>query len=126
MHGVSGTLVGTGHAFRNRITAQFAFVRCNMRGQEGLSALMSISARAALVAALGFCCAAGASTISPTIAVRNTPIMVVTREQNESKIKTFTGVIAKKGDEFILADDSKSNYQLDDQQTAERFVGKKV
>jgi hypothetical protein len=45
---------------------------------------------------------------------------------NDSKIKTFTGTIAKKGDQFILTDESKSSYQLDDQETAEKFAGKKV
>jgi Protein of unknown function (DUF5818) len=47
-------------------------------------------------------------------------------QANDPKIKTFTGTIAKKGDQFILTDDSKSSYQLDDQETAEKFAGKKV
>ena len=91
-----------------------------------MKGLVGIGARAAVVAALGCYCGAGAATISPAAAVRNTPIRVVTAEQNDPKIKTFTGVIEKKGDQFVLMDGSKSSYRLDDQQAAEQFAGKKV
>ena len=51
----------------------------------------------------------------------------ITAQKQDSKFETFTGTIARKGDQFILTDDSsKFSYSLDDQQTAEKFVGKKV
>jgi uncharacterized protein YdeI (BOF family) len=41
--------------------------------------------------------------------------------------KTFTGTISKEGDSFVLKDDAgKTSYQLDDQQTASKFEGKRV
>jgi Protein of unknown function (DUF5818) len=41
--------------------------------------------------------------------------------------KTFTGKIVKSGDKLVLRDDSISApYQLDDQQKAAKFEGKKV
>ena len=41
--------------------------------------------------------------------------------------KTFTGTISKDGEQFILKDDAtKTSYQLDDQETAGKFAGKKV
>lgn len=41
--------------------------------------------------------------------------------------KTFTGTISKDGDQFVLKDDAgKFSYQLDDQQTAGKFEGKRV
>jgi hypothetical protein len=49
------------------------------------------------------------------------------QQKESSKVQLFTGMIAKKGDQFILTDDTnKSSYQLDDQDTAEKFAGKKV
>ena len=51
----------------------------------------------------------------------------VTAQRRDSKFETFTGTIAKKGDQFVLTDDSsKMSYSLDDQETAEKFAGKKV
>jgi Protein of unknown function (DUF5818) len=51
--------------------------------------------------------------------------------QNQSNpapaLSMFTGTIQKTGDQFVLTDDtSKSSYQLDDQQSASKFDGKKV
>jgi uncharacterized protein YdeI (BOF family) len=41
--------------------------------------------------------------------------------------KTYTGMISKSGDQFVLQDDAgKTSYQLDDQQTAAKYEGKKV
>jgi hypothetical protein len=41
--------------------------------------------------------------------------------------KTFTGKIVKAGDKLVLSDmDSKTTYQLDDQQKAKEFVNKNV
>jgi hypothetical protein len=52
---------------------------------------------------------------------------IVTSQRRDSKFETFTGTIAKKGDQFVLTDDSsKMSYSLDDQETAEKFSGKKV
>ncbi|HEY2108720.1 MAG TPA: DUF5818 domain-containing protein [Candidatus Acidoferrales bacterium] len=86
------------------------------------------------VAALGFSLLAGASTYTATKTYTyrgnaNTLFApgFAPGQERDSKIKTFTGTIAKKGDQFILTDDSsKSSYSLDDQQTAEKFAGKKV
>jgi hypothetical protein len=45
----------------------------------------------------------------------------------QPQVKTFTGTIAKSGEQFILTDDSsKSSYQLDDQEAAGKFAGKRV
>jgi uncharacterized protein YdeI (BOF family) len=42
-------------------------------------------------------------------------------------LSTFTGTIMKTGDQFVFTDESsKSSYQLDDQQSASKFDGKKV
>jgi hypothetical protein len=42
-------------------------------------------------------------------------------------LKTFTGTIAKSGQQFVLREESsKSLFQLDDQQSAEKFAGKRV
>ena len=84
------------------------------------------------VAALGFSLLTGASTYTATKTFTgnaNTSFAhgFAPGQERDSKIKTFTGTIAKKGDQFILTDDSsKSSYSLDDQQTAEKFAGKKV
>ena len=49
-------------------------------------------------------------------------------EQNKSgSVKTFTGTIAKSGDKFVLRDGTtNAAYQLDDQDNAGKFEGKKV
>ena len=49
-------------------------------------------------------------------------------EQKQApQAKTFTGTISKDGDSFMLKDDAgKTSYQLDDQQTASKYGGKKV
>lgn len=45
----------------------------------------------------------------------------------DETVQTFTGTIAKFGDQYVLREsDSKAPYQLDDQDTASRFAGKKV
>lgn len=47
--------------------------------------------------------------------------------QAPADLKTFTGTIAKSGDQFVLRDESsKSAYQLDDQESAGKFAGKRV
>jgi len=50
-----------------------------------------------------------------------------TQEQAQPQAKVFTGTIARSGDQFVLRDDSsRSMYQLDDQQSAGKFAGKRV
>lgn len=79
------------------------------------------------VAALGLPLLAGASAHTATNSETGKTNILAASQEHDSKIKTFTGTIAKKGDQFILMDDSsKMSYSLDDQQTAEKFAGKKV
>lgn len=41
--------------------------------------------------------------------------------------KTFMGAISKEGDSFVLKDDAgETSYQLDDQEIASKFEGKRV
>lgn len=45
----------------------------------------------------------------------------------QPQIQIFLGTISKAGNQFVFSDDvNKSSYQLDDQETASRFDGKKV
>jgi hypothetical protein len=45
----------------------------------------------------------------------------------QPQIQVFLGTISKTGNQFVFSDDvNKSSYQLDDQETASRFDGKKV
>jgi len=49
------------------------------------------------------------------------------QSQATPELKTFTGTIAKSGEQFILkVDSSKTAYQLDHQQSAGKFAGKRV
>jgi hypothetical protein len=79
-------------------------------------------------AALGISLVTGASAYTATnYRATNADVLGGANQKRDSKIETFTGTIAKKGDQFVLADDSsKSSYSLDDQETAEKFAGKKV
>ena len=48
-------------------------------------------------------------------------------DQAAASMKTFSGKIMKSGDKFVLTDvNSKTTYQLDDQQKAEDFLNKTV
>lgn len=80
-------------------------------------------------AVLGFAFSAGPilpGTGLQSVTLRR-PFSDSVQQKESSKTQQFTGMIAKKGDQFILTDDSnKSSYQLDDQETAEKFAGKKV
>jgi hypothetical protein len=80
------------------------------------------------VAALGLSFLTGASAYTTTkTEAGNTNRLLASSQKRDSKFETFTGTIAKKGDQFVLTDDSsKFSYSLDDQQTAEKFAGKKV
>ena len=79
-------------------------------------------------AALGISLLTGSSAHTATKAsASKADTLVQSGQKRDSKFETFTGTIAKKGDQFILTDDSsKFSYSLDDQQTAEKFAGKKV
>lgn len=83
-------------------------------------------------AALGISLVTGASAYTATKAYTRAytgkaDTLVQAGQKRDSKFETFTGTIAKKGDQFILTDDSsKMSYSLDDQETAEKFAGKKV
>lgn len=49
------------------------------------------------------------------------------QKRQTPQTKTFTGTISKEGESFVLKDDAgKTSYQLDDQQTASKFEGKRV
>ena len=80
------------------------------------------------VAALGLSFAAGASAYTATTTETGKPgKLLAASQKRDSKFETFTGTIARKGDQFVLTDaSSKFSYSLDDQQTAEKFAGKKV
>jgi hypothetical protein len=57
------------------------------------------------------------------------PVMLALQNQPQAQqeAKTFIGTIHKSGQQFVLRlDASKESYQLDDQQTASKFAGKKV
>jgi uncharacterized protein YdeI (BOF family) len=78
--------------------------------------------------ALGVSLLTGASAYTATKAYSTkVNTLVLEGQKRDSKFETFTGTIAKKGDQFVLTDDSsKMSYSLDDQETAEKFAGKKV
>ncbi len=68
---------------------------------------------------------------SPKASPLTTPSHSLKLSQNQNNpapaLATFTGTIKKTGDQFVFTDDSsKSSYQLDDQQSASKFDGKKV
>ena len=79
-------------------------------------------------AGLGISLMTGLSTYTATKTyTTRAQTFVAQNQRKESKFETFTGIIAQKGDQFVLTDDSsKMSYSLDDQQTAEKFAGKKV
>lgn len=50
-----------------------------------------------------------------------------TDDQSASSVKTFSGKIVKSGDKLVLTDsDTRTTYQLDDQQKAQTFLNKSV
>ena len=52
---------------------------------------------------------------------------VQSQSNPQEQATTFTGTIAKNGERFVLKDEGgKSWYDLDDQQTAGKFAGKRV
>ena len=49
------------------------------------------------------------------------------QSQAQPEVKTFTGTIARSGEQFILREESsEAAYQLDDQKSASKFAGKRV
>lgn len=46
--------------------------------------------------------------------------------QDQAKTSTFTGVIVKNGEQYVLRDSSGSVYKLDDSSRAQTFEGKTV
>ncbi len=77
--------------------------------------------------------AAGVVALDESPKARQTSIShtqaLVMRDQSQGppELKTFTGTIAKSGEQFILREDSsKTAYHLDDQQSAGKFAGKRV
>ena len=78
-------------------------------------------------AAVGISLLTGSAYAAAKTCATAVETLVAQNQKKDSKFETFTGTIAKKGDQFILTDDSsKMSYSLDDQQTAEKFAGKKV
>ena len=49
-----------------------------------------------------------------------------TPNQDQAKTTTFTGVIVKNGEQYVLRDSSGSVYKLDDSSRAQTFEGKTV
>jgi hypothetical protein len=48
-------------------------------------------------------------------------------QSRQPQIQTFLGTITKAGNQFVFSDEiNKNSYQLDDQETASKFDGKKV
>jgi hypothetical protein len=83
------------------------------------------------VAALTLASAASIFAAAPRTAqiTNRHPQVYAMQEQAQAPadLKTFTGTIAKTGDLFVLRDESsKSAYQLDDQESAGKFAGKRV
>jgi len=68
---------------------------------------------------------------SPKVAQTSIPhshaFMMQDPSQTPQELKIFTGKITKNGERFVLTDEStKSAYNLDDQDSAGKFVGKQV
>jgi hypothetical protein len=83
------------------------------------------------VAILALASGAGALAESPKASVAIKPhtqaIVVQDPSKTPEELKIFTGQITKAGDLFVLTDDStKSAYNLDDQDSAGKFAGKRV
>jgi uncharacterized protein YdeI (BOF family) len=77
--------------------------------------------------AFGVALAAQAPKASPLIAASHPLAFTQNQDKPAPALSMFTGTINKSGDTFIFTDDgTKSTYQLDDQQTAGKFDGKKV
>lgn len=97
-----------------------------LTGMLSLGAFLSAPARPASIAhsaATSFANSAAttfAPPAPPTFPYQNSP-------KDQPHLSTFTGTIAKNGDEFVL-NEAKTHklYELDDQDTASKFVEKNV
>ena len=67
------------------------------------------------------------SAIAQNSNSQNRPTAQQTDPNSAAEVRTFTGTIVESGDNLVLADaESGTTFQLDDQQKAQEFVGKKV
>jgi hypothetical protein len=67
------------------------------------------------------------STIAQVSSSQNHPTAQQPDPNSAAETKTFIGMIVKSGDKLVLADaENGTTFQLDDQQKAQEFVGKKV
>ncbi len=97
-----------------------------LTGMLSLSAFVSAPARPAPVAR------SAAATFADSAAIPFAPPAPATflhqaSPKDQPAVRTFTGTIAKNGDEFVL-NEAKTHklYELDDQDTAGKFVEKNV
>jgi len=75
--------------------------------------------------ALGVAVPAQAAKLSPVLT--RGPATVQGQSKPATELSTFTGSIKESGDQFVFTDDqSKTSYQLDNQQAASKFEGKRV
>lgn len=87
--------------------------------------------KAITVATLGFLFGTALLAASPKEKRSGVPEARTVATQGQSsqqeQAKTFTGTIAKNGERFVLKDEAgKAWYDLDDQQSAGKFAGKRV
>jgi hypothetical protein len=82
------------------------------------------------VAALTLATGAVALAESPKArqaSILHSQVFVMQDQSQAPELKSFTGTIAKSGEQFILREDSSNaSYRLDDQQSAGKFAGKRV
>jgi len=82
---------------------------------------------ATLSLAYGAFALAGSSKANQISLGRPQVLLMQDHSQAQPETKIFTGTIAKSGEQFVLRDDnSKTAYQLDDQQSAGKFAGRRV
>lgn len=80
----------------------------------------------AVAVMIGLClvCQSAIAQYSPS---QQRPTAQQTDPNSAAEMKIFTGTIVKSGDKLVLADtENGASFQLDDQQKAQEFVGKKV
>jgi len=90
---------------------------------------MRILSVSALALAFGAVPAFSSIAVNNSNPTRDSKIVMQSQQdqQNKSAAKTFTGTITKAGDKFVLRDaTTNAAYQLDDQDNASKFEGKKV
>jgi hypothetical protein len=81
---------------------------------------------AALTLATG-AVALGESPKARQTSILHSQVFVMQDQSPAPELKSFTGTIAKSGEQFVLREDSsKASYRLDDQQSAGKFAGKRV